>query len=118
MSLTRQLGTTLPEAEATMSTCPKMAQISARTKSATMVMPIERPIGDGGVSTISSAAGRKASSSFSRRSRFIGNDTTFFVASIAALADLMDATLQPVKVRVASAGPYQVIVSTILNETP
>src|ERR1700735_4565770 len=110
MSLTRPLGTTLPEAEATMSTCPKIAQISPRTNNATMVAPIERPIGDGGVSTISSAAGRNASSSFWRRSRFTGKETTFLVTSITALADLMDATLQPVKVRVASAGPYEVIV--------
>ena len=34
-----------------------------------MVKAITRPIGDGGVSTISSAAGRKASSSFWRRDR-------------------------------------------------
>ena len=50
----------LPDADATISTCPKLAQISATEQSRTIVTPIARPIGDGGVSTISSAAGRKS----------------------------------------------------------
>ena len=42
---------------------PAEAQTSAAQNSRMMVAPIVRPIGDGGVSTISSAAGRNASSS-------------------------------------------------------
>src|SRR5208282_870843 len=89
INLTRPLGTILPVAEATISTCPKLAQVNARQNNTMSVAPMARPIGDGGVSTISSAAGRKASSSLSRRSRVNGKVTIFFVAVIAALADLI-----------------------------
>src|SRR5437660_3403362 len=68
MTFVRPLGMILPEAVATMSTVPRQAQASASTNTAMIVAPIARPIGDGGVSTISSAAGRKASS-WSRRRR-------------------------------------------------
>jgi len=54
----------LPVAEATISTRPKNAQARARQNRATMLNTIVRPAGDGGVSTISSAAGRKASPSY------------------------------------------------------
>ncbi len=43
-----------------------------------MVAPIARPMGEGGVSTISSAAGRNASSSRSRCRAPPGKGTTFF----------------------------------------
>ena len=43
---------------------------------------------------------------------------TFVAAAITALADFMDATLQPVEPRVPSACPNQFVVSTILDETP
>ena len=42
---------------------PEQAQASAAQNSAMIVTPMARPTGDGGVSTISSAAGRNASSS-------------------------------------------------------
>jgi len=83
-----------------------------------MVVPMARPIGDGGVSTISKAAGRKASSSCARRFRATEKGMTFPVTSLTALADLMDATLQPVEPRVPSARMYQLVVSTIFDETP
>ena len=51
ISLTRPLGTTLPGANATISTCPTAAQINARQNRTMTVTPIARPIGDGGVST-------------------------------------------------------------------
>src|SRR5262249_58348155 len=52
-----------PEAVATISTLPKHAQARA-TQNNAMTVPLVAPaIGGGGVSTISSAAGRKASSS-------------------------------------------------------
>jgi hypothetical protein len=51
-----------PVAVATMSTLPNIAHVSATQKMAMIVAPTARPTGDGGVSAISSAAGRKASS--------------------------------------------------------
>ena len=59
----RPLGTILPVAEATMSIVPNQAQTSASAEQRDDGAAIARPIGDGGVSTISSAAGRNASSS-------------------------------------------------------
>ena len=76
ISLVRPFGMILPGAEATMSTSPNVAQPSARQNATMTVSPISRPNGDGGVSTISSAAGRNASSSRSRRSGRAGNATT------------------------------------------
>src|SRR5262245_32122851 len=52
-----------PEAVATISTLPKHAQTRATQNNAMTVPLIAPAIGGGGVSTISSAAGRKASSS-------------------------------------------------------
>ena len=63
ITLVRPLGTIFPVADATMSIVPAEAQISAAQNNRIMVAPIARPIGDGGVSTISSAAGKNASSS-------------------------------------------------------
>ena len=86
MILVRPLGTILPGAEATMSIVPDQAQASAAQNSTMMVAPIARPIGDGGVSTISSAAGRKASSSPRRvvRAPERDDDVGFGVAGAAA----------------------------------
>src|SRR6266576_519074 len=107
MTLVRPLGIILPEAVATMSTVPRQAQATARTKNAMTVAPIARPAGDAGVSTISSAAGRKASScSRRRRSRTLGKATT-------ALDDFMDRTVQAVECRVASAGTHQLLVGPV-----
>src|SRR5262245_33997149 len=75
MTLVRPLGTIFPVADATMSIVPHQAQTNAAQNSRMLVKPIVRPIGDGGVSTISSAAGRNASSS-PRRSRAHGNGMT------------------------------------------
>ena len=48
-----------------MSTVPKLAQARATQKTTIIVAIIERPMGDGGASTISKAAGRKAAFSLS-----------------------------------------------------
>ena len=85
MTLVRLLGMILPVADATMSMVPYHAQASAAENIRMRAKPMARPTGDGGVSTISSAAGRKASSSgrlglTSRR-----------------LVDVMDASLQAVQ---------------------
>src|SRR5258708_1769521 len=61
-TLVRPLGTIFPLADATMSIVPHQAQASVAQNRTTMVAAIARPIGDGGDSTISSAAGRKANS--------------------------------------------------------
>src|SRR5215831_6014418 len=63
MTLVRPLGTIRPDAVATISTLLRHAQTRARQNNAMIVPPMAPAIGGGGVSTISSAAGRKASSS-------------------------------------------------------
>src|SRR5258708_541377 len=59
----RLLGMIFPGATATMSISPQQLQPRARQNTVMIVAATARPIGEGGVSTISSAAGRKASSS-------------------------------------------------------
>jgi hypothetical protein len=95
ITLVRPLGTIFPGADATMSMVPAQAQIRATQKSSMIVAPNARPIGDGGVSTISSAAGRNASSS-PRLLRARRNELTRRIvnpAIAAALADLMNSCL-------------------------
>src|SRR6516165_8220752 len=98
MTLVRPLGMIFPVADAMMSILPNVAQASAKQNMAMMVTPTARPIGEGGVSTTSIAAGRNASSSRLRRLRPFGNGMTL-------LADFMDATLHAVEGRIAPAGP-------------
>src|SRR5712691_227686 len=107
--LVRPLGMIFPCADATISIVPNAAQTSARQKTAMMVTPMARPIGEGGVSTTSSAAGRNASSSRSRRSRPFGNGMT-------PLANFMDAALHAVERRVPAAGPDQLVMRAVLDE--
>ncbi len=66
----------LPGAVATISTDPRQAQANATTNTAMSVAPIARPIGEGGVSTISRAAGRNANSWSRRRAGLSGKGTT------------------------------------------
>src|SRR6266567_575705 len=75
-----------------------------------MLAPIARPIGDGGVSVISSAAGRNAISCSRRRGSVLGNTTTF------RLADVMDTGLQIVKVCVTTVRADQLIMATVLDD--
>jgi hypothetical protein len=57
---------------------PKDAQASAKQNKAITVIPMARPMGEGGLSTISSAAGKKASScSLRRRISFFGKGMIF-----------------------------------------
>src|SRR6202040_3124432 len=83
ITLVRSLGTILPGAVATMSTVPSDAHSTARQNNTMIAAPIAWPIGDGGVSVISSAAGRKASSYSRRRTGAWGKGMIF-------LADVMD----------------------------
>src|ERR1700724_3800510 len=105
-----------PGAEATMSILPNAAQPSARQNRAMIVTPIARPVGEGGDSTISSAAGRNAISSRSRRA--FGNGTTLadFVDSDFMNSNLVDATLQAVEGGIASARPDQLVVRAVLDQ--
>src|SRR6516164_8334925 len=109
----------LPVAEATISTRPKKAHASARQNKAVMLNAIVRPMGDGGVSTISSAAGRNASSSLSRPLLVREEGSAFRTFGTApcdvCLADCMEARLKPVERRVASARIDELVVGAVLH---
>src|SRR5262249_33557163 len=113
MTLLRPVGTILPGATATMSTVPSTVHASATQKTATIVAATARPIGEGGVSTTSSAAGRKAASCRARRDRGSGKRTTF-----GASADILDSGLQIMKLGIAAAGANQLDVSAVLCDPP
>src|SRR5262252_11190310 len=117
MTLVRMLGTIFPVAEATMSIVPHQAQASAAQNNNAIVPAIARPIGDGGVSTISSAAGRNASSS-ARRScaTRIGMTRRVEVADLAGLVDIVDPCLQPMQRCIAAACLDQRLVGTVLDQ--
>src|SRR5678816_1821078 len=111
MTLVRLLGTILPVAVATMSMVPHHAHARATQKKPMSAKTMARPTGDGGVSTISSAAGRNASSS-RRRS---GTTSPAAFMATAGLADFKDPTLQAVQGGVAAAGLDQGIVRAVLD---
>src|SRR5262245_30546709 len=118
ITLVRPLGTIFPGADATMSIVPANAQISAALNSRIIVAPIARPIGDGGVSTISSAAGKNASSSArlpaARRIALTGPIAN--LAIVATLADLMNSCLKPMQRCVATAGPDQHLMAAVFDQ--
>src|SRR5262245_47128758 len=101
------------------------SQIRATQKRNIMVAPIARPIGDGGVSTISRAAGRNASSSprcaRARRNelarRLVNLAIPAALADLTALADLMNTCLQAVQRRISATGLDQRIMRAVLNQT-
>src|SRR5207244_6491905 len=99
----------LPVAVATISTMPNDAHDSATQKTAMMLAPIARPIGDGGDSVISSAAGRKAISCSRRRTSALGNGTIF------RLADVMDTGLQVMEVCVAPVRADQLSMAAVFD---
>src|ERR1700680_2149618 len=83
-----------------------------------MVMLMARPIGDGGDSTTSSAAGRTASSNSRRRS---GSCSTLgscgsFGNFMICLADVMNTGLQVVELGVAPVRPHQLVVRAVLDD--
>src|SRR5215831_4237809 len=106
----RPLGTIRPVAVVTMSTLPRAAQASATQNSAIMVPPTAPASGCGGVSTISRAAGRKASSSADRDGRFGGDGAR-------ASANIMDACLHAMERGVSPAGLDQLVMGSVLNQT-
>src|SRR5215470_16698406 len=110
MILVRSLGTIRPGATATISSLPRQAQTSTMQNKAMIVPPMAPAIGGGGVSTISSAAGRKASSSWVRATVLSGR-------AARALMDFMDACLQTVQRRIAAACSDQIIMGAVLSQT-
>src|SRR3974390_403345 len=110
MILMRPLSIIFPDADATTSTVPKLAQASARQKTTMIVATIARPIGDGGASTISRAAGRKATSSLLRRSDRGGRRMIF-------LADFMDSSLDAVKRSITAAATNEFLVRAIFDNS-
>src|SRR5947209_12798579 len=109
MTFVRPDGIIFPDAEPTMSIWLSEAQASARQNSAMIVPPIAPANGGTGVSTISKAAGRKASSSLPRKGGIRKK-------LVAASANFMDACLQSMERRVASTGVDQLVVGTILDQ--
>src|SRR5215475_6382747 len=99
-----------------MSTLPAEAQTSAAQKSSMIVAAIVRPIGDGGVSTISSAAGRNASSS-TRLACARRNGVTRCICVRAGSEDFMNSCLQSMQRCVAAAGLDQRVVGTVFDQT-
>src|ERR1700722_11910932 len=77
---------------------------------AIIVVAIARPAGDAGVSVISRAAGRKASSYSPRRTGCFGK------AMILRLADRIDSSLQEVKFCVAAIAADQLIMAAVLDD--
>src|SRR3954452_10923028 len=113
-TLVRPLGTIFPVADATMSMVPHQAQTSDAQNSTMIVVPIARPIGDGGVSTISSAAGRNASSSL-RLSAARRNGTMVRTVS-AGLADIMNSCLHPMQRSIAAASVDERVMGAVFNQ--
>src|SRR5215831_1315463 len=105
----RPLGTIRPVAVVTMSTLPKDAQPSARQNNAIIVPLIAPASGGGGVSTISRAAGRKASSSADRNGR-LGAD------GARASANFMDPCLHAIERCVTAPCLDQLVVGAVLDE--
>src|SRR6476469_1066653 len=97
-----------PCAVAMMSTSPRQAQPIARQTAAAIVAATARPIGDGGVSTISSAAGRKAISSPREPARSQGGTMRS--------ANVMNACLHAEERGIAPAGAHQLIVRAVLDD--
>src|SRR5215471_5140069 len=117
ITLVRPLGIILPCAEATISTSLIEAQATAAANTSTMVRPIARPTGDGGVSMISSAAGRNASSSLPRLLRGPGKGMIFLLASFmgAALSHLTDASLHAMQRSITAAASEQIFVGPVFD---
>src|SRR5215475_12422158 len=112
MTLLRPLGTIWPVALATISTLPKHAQTRAAQNSTMIVPPMAPARGDGGVSTISSAAGRNARSFWLRpgAARAPGR-------KMRSSANFMEASLQAIERRITAALPEKVIMGAILDQT-
>ena len=117
MTLVRSLGTIFPLADATMSIVPHQAHTRPAQNSRMMVAPIARPIGDGGDSTISSTAGRNASSSprlaCARRK---GMMRRVGLTGVSGSADFMNSCLQAMQRRIAAAGLDQRVMGAVLDQ--
>src|SRR5262245_34604827 len=113
MTLVRPLGMIFPGAAAMISTSPSEAQARARANSAMIVKPMARPIGEGGVSTISRAAGRNSSSCLSWRAGRAGSGMMFLAGFS---ADFMDSGLQAMEGGIAAAGVDQIVMAAVFDD--
>ncbi len=107
-----------PRAVTTTSTVPNIDQIAPAQKMAIMIPAIARPIGEGGLSVISKAAGRNASS-YSGRLRPVNATARLSDVAIAAeglLVGAMQAGLQKMEIRVASFAADQFLMRAVLDD--
>src|ERR1700737_4859168 len=104
----------LPLETATMSTRPNHAQISASVKTATRQWAPRRPIGEGGVSTISRAAGRNSRSTL--RMGLFWTGTTAVVIWRSFIRTAFGSGLHGVKLGVAAAAAQQVLMGAVLGD--
>src|SRR4051794_36826383 len=111
MTLLRPDGTTFPRAVATMSTCPKMAQINAMAKNTMIVPAMARPAGEAGVSMISREAGRNSRSSLARA----GTGRRACNAPAISLY-LLKSSLRAVEHRVSSTMAHQLVMRAVLYD--
>src|SRR5882757_2660766 len=133
MTLSPPWATILPGAVATISILPKQAQAKPTQKISTIVMPSARPTGEGGVSTISRAAGRNSVSMRSRppggmkpSSDFRMPNPEFQRSAIHAprprrgrsrsSTDFMETRLHAVQVSVVPAAAQEVIVAAVFDD--
>src|SRR3954454_24207426 len=101
-----------------MSIVPQADQASAAQTSSIRTRAMARPIGDGGVSVSSSAAGRKATSSARRPFPFRNGITVCSGrAAGTVLADLINASLETMQGGVAAAGLDQRIMRAVFDQT-
>src|ERR1700716_4625895 len=110
ISFVRPPGTILPVDVVTISTLPSDAHASATQKTAMMLAPVARPAGDGGLSVISSAAGRNAISCSRRRISALRKGT------MVLLTDVMDSRLEVMQLCVAAVGAEQIVVLAVLDD--
>src|SRR5262252_8243178 len=109
MTLVRPLGMILPGATATMSTVPSAVQARATQKTPITAKERTWPTGDGGVSTISSAAGRNASSSV-LRARAAGRERTIFSTNF------METCLGAIQRGVSPTPLDEIVVRAVLDQ--
>src|SRR5947207_7705653 len=134
MILSPPWATILPGAVATMSILPKQAQARPTQKISTIVTPSARPTGEGGVSTISRAAGRNSVSTRSRLpcGRNPSSDLRMAIAPLQrstiqarkprrgrgarSSTDFMETRLEAMEVGVMPAAAHEVFVAAIFHD--
>ena len=107
----RPLGTILPGAMATISVVPNEAHARVRQNNAIIVTPTARRVGDGGISVISSAAGKKM-----RVRNRAGEPALEETALLFSRRPSLNSSLQVVKLCVATVAVDQLVMRSVLND--